>query len=103
MTISIFTLFIVEPASKFLRVALELAATLGLPVTSWRDGNPIRTLFQHQAATLGARDEAASEFIKGGFLSTAGEDWGEVHAAEVYGIERDDSSPSTPKVTLHNG
>lgn len=102
MTISIFTLFIVEPASKFLSAALELAATLGLPVTSWREGDPTLTLFDHQAETLATRDEAASEFIQGGFLSTSGDDWGEVHASEVYGVERTDSSPSTPTATLNN-
>ncbi len=102
MTVSIFTLFIVEPAAAFLSTALDLAATIGLPVTSWREGDPALVLFDHQAEMLAARDATAAEYFKGGFLSTAGEDWGEVHAGEVYGITRTDSSPSTPTVTLHN-
>lgn len=103
MTVSIFTLFIVEPAAKSLSAALDLAAFVGLPVTSWREGDPILTLFDHQSRALAAREAPAAEFFKSGFMYTAGEDWGEVHAAEVYGIERGQSSPATPTVTLHNG
>ena len=102
MTIEITTLFIADTAAKILNTGLELAAALGLPVTSWRAGDPTRSLYKFLAEVLASREEVTSEFIKAGFLSSAEEDWLTIVAREVYGVERIEATPSAPTITLSN-
>lgn len=103
MTIDINALFVLETAASLLRKGLDLAQAVGLPVTSWRPGDPTLAIYKHLATQLGARDQQNVDFIKAGFLSTATGDWLPVVSSEVYGIDQVEATPSTPTVTLHNG
>ena len=103
MTIDITTLFTAETAARILSAGLELASALGLPVTSWRVGDPSRTLFRFVADQLAIRDELASTFIRSGFLHSSTGDWLTLVASEVYGVERVEATYATPTVTLTNG
>lgn len=102
MTISIWTLIVKETATTLLTKALELAEVVGLPVTSWRDGDPTKTGFQFLADILAAKEDVDTEIIKAGFLSEAEGDWKTVHASEVYGVERDAADYATSTVSLSN-
>jgi phage-related baseplate assembly protein len=74
-----------------------------LPTTSWRTGDPERVFFKHIAEVLENYDSQFVENVKAGWRSTAEGDWKTVHAAEVYGIERNEASYATPTVTVTNG
>jgi hypothetical protein len=102
MNISVLSLFVVETAARLLSSGLEVAAALGLPVTSWRAGDPTRAAFKFLAEALAERENVTSEYIKAGFLSTATGAWLTVLASEVYGVDRVESTYATPTVTLRN-
>jgi len=103
MTINILSLFTVDTAAKVLARGLAVAQALGLPVSTWRSGDPTRSLYAYLADVLAALEEQSVQFAKAGFLSTAEGDWATVHAAEVYGVTRGAATYATPSVTLTNG
>jgi hypothetical protein len=102
VTINVRTLITSLSAGHFLAVGLELAAAVGLPVTTWRTGDPTRSFYKFLAEALAARDGVVAEFIAGGFLSTAEGDWLEVLADEVYGVTKTQADFATPTITLRN-
>jgi hypothetical protein len=102
MTVDVRTLFQTVTKEGIFAAFLDLAAGLGLPVTSWRSGDPTLVEGQFLSEQLEQRDLVSVEFTKAGFLSTAEGDWLKVHADEVYGVEAAESSYSTPSVTLTN-
>jgi uncharacterized phage protein gp47/JayE len=103
MTISVLSLFVAETKEAILSFGIEVAQVLGLPVSSWRDGDPTKSLYHFQAEAQAAREEKNVSFAKSGFLSTAEGDWATLHALEVYGITRGEATYATPTVTLTNG
>jgi phage-related baseplate assembly protein len=102
MTIHIASLFTVSPTARLLKGGLEIAQALGLPVTSWRVGDPTRALFKFLAEVLGAREPVAAAFAKSGFLSSAEGDWLTLLADELYGVERVEATHAVAVVTLTN-
>ncbi len=102
MTIDVRTLFITATKEGLFAAFLDLAQGLGLPVTSWRAGDPTLVEGQFLSEQLETRDAVTVEFTKAGFLSTAEDDWLHVHAAEVYGIEARGATYAEPTVTLAN-
>jgi hypothetical protein len=100
--IDVRSLFITATKEGLFAAFLDLGQALGLPVTSWRTGDPTLVEGQFLSEQLEQRDINAAEFTKAGFLSTAEDDWLKVHASEVYGVEAEDATFSTPTVTLHN-
>ena len=103
MTIDVRTLFTAETAASLLSTGLELAKALGLPVTSWRAGDPSRTLYKWLAEALATRDSVVSEFIKAGWIRSATGAWKTLVAQDVYGVTRTPATYATPSVTLANG
>ncbi len=102
MTISISALYSVETYERLLSRGLEIAAAIGLPVTTWRAGDPTKSLYQFLAEILANYSEQNAEYIKGGFLSVATGDWLKVLALEVYGVEAPEASYATPTVEIEN-
>jgi len=102
MTVHALTLMTVQTAASFLSTGLELAAALGLPVTTWRTGDPTRSLYKFLAEALAERDGQSAEFVKAAWLSTAAGDWLEIVAAEVFGVAKTQADYSTPTVTVIN-
>jgi len=102
MTIDVRTLFTSDSATRLFATGLEVAAALGLPVTSWRVGDPSRTLFKWLADALATRDLVGSEFIRAGFLRSATGAWKTLVASDVFGVERTAATYATPTVTLSN-
>ncbi len=102
MAINVTNLFTATPFATLYARALEVAEFLGLPVSSWRTGDPTRSQYYYQATVLEGLEQKAAEFAKSGFLSTAEGDWATVHAYEVYGVQRSAATYATPTVTLRN-
>jgi hypothetical protein len=101
--VNVLALFAAETAASILETGLALAAVVGLPVSTWRAGDPTRALFKFVAEVLGAREEIAVLYAKSAFLSTAEGDWLTVVADEVYGVTRTAAAPATSTITLFNG
>ena len=51
-TIPVTSLFIVKTAAEIFALGREVAQALGLPVTSWRTGDPTRSLYKYLAEVL---------------------------------------------------
>lgn len=102
MTLSVTSLFSVATAAELLSAGLDLATAVGLPVTSWRPGDPTRSLYKFLADSLATWELTASDYVKSGFLSTATGDWLTVLALEVYGATRTEATYATSTLTLTN-
>lgn len=95
-------LLVKQTADEILAASLELCALVGLPVTSWRAGDPMRTLLRTQARKLESLDAVRNEYARSSFLSTAEGDMLTLRAQDVYNVERDEETFATPTVTLDN-
>ncbi len=102
MTIAVQTLFVVETAAKILEKGLAVAQMLGLPVTTWRTGDPTRSMYKYLATILSELEGVNAEFIRAGFLSSASGDWLTVLAWEVYGVARTEATFADPDVLIVN-
>lgn len=100
--LSVFALIARQTAAEFYTAALELAELVGLPVSTWRTGDPTRTLLRADADAFETLDTAQAEFAKSGFLETAEGDWLTLRAEDVYGVEREDATFATSTVALSN-
>lgn len=100
--IDINTLFSVSTRDKFFSAALDLAETIGLPVTSWRAFDPSRSFFLFMSEVLSSLDDTVGEYVRSGFLSSARGDWLRLLAQEVYGVEPAEATYAEPAVTLTN-
>jgi baseplate J-like protein len=102
VTISVTSLFTAETAEQVLAFGLDIARLVGLPVTSWRSGDPTRSLYKYLATKLALLEGVYSEYIKAGFLSSASGDWLTVLALEVYGVTRTEATYAAGTITLTN-
>lgn len=101
-TISLASLFTVETAARLLDRGLAVASALGVPVTSWRSGDPTLSTYHFLATILSELEGTMGEFVRAGFLSTATGDWLVVYASEVYGVESEEGSYASGTITLVN-
>jgi len=102
MTTNVLTLFVVQTAAEWFSRGLEVAHVVGLPVTTWRTGDPSRSFYLYIAEMLASLDGPAGEFVRSGFLSTARGEWLKILALELYGVEADEATYAEPTVTLTN-
>lgn len=100
--ISVWSLIIRQTAADFYAAALELAETVGLPVTTWRTGDPTRTMFRADANAFETLDGVHAQLAASAFLETATGDWLTLRAKDVYGVERQEATFATASVTLAN-
>lgn len=100
--LAVSALFVVETAAHIYTRGLEVASALGLPVTTWRTGDPTRSLYKYLAEILASREDVTSEYIKAGFLSSASGEWLKVLALDVYGVEVAEASHATATVEVEN-
>lgn len=102
MSINASVLFAVESAASLFRKGIEIATAVGLPTTSWRTGDPTRTLFRWLSERLSELDVIASSLVKSAFLTSASGDWLTILAEEVYGVPRDQATYASIVVTLNS-
>lgn len=95
-------LFSVQTATSVLNWLLDAANAQGLVTTTWRVGDPARTLFGVTAERFATYELVSSEFIKSGFLDWATGDWLTEHARQRYGVERIEGSHAVVDVVLTN-
>lgn len=101
-TLSAAVLLVKQTADEILAASLELCSLLGLAVTSWRVGDPMRTLLRTQARKLESLDAVRNEYARSSFLSTAEGDMLTLRGLDVYNVEREEQTFATPTVTVDN-
>lgn len=101
-TLSAAVLLVKQTADEILAASLELCSLLGLAVTSWRVGDPMRTLLRTQARKLESLDAVRNEYARSSFLSTATGDMLTLRAQDVYSVEREEQTFAAPTVTVDN-
>lgn len=100
--VSVFSLLVRQTAADFYTAALELAELVGLPVSTWRTGDPTRTMLRADADAFETLDGVQAEIAASAFLETATGDWLTLRASDVYGVERQEATFATANVTLAN-
>lgn len=100
--LSVTSLIVRITADDFLSRMLEVAEAVGLPVSTWREGDPTRTLFRADSEQLGTLEAAQVDYAKAAFLSTSEGDWKTLRAKDTYNVDRDEATFSEPSCTLVN-
>ncbi len=105
MSFSILTLFSPETATRIFDIGIGLAKSVGLPVTSWRTGDPTRSTYKYVATKLAAVDQTVANLARSAVLSVlvqaaaAGDAgalaWLKVVALEQFGIEVQEATFAT--------
>lgn len=95
-------LLISETADAIFEASLRLAELAGLPVSSWRAGDPTRTQLRTQAAKLESLDATRVEYARSSFLETATGDMLTLRATDVYNVDREGETFATPTITVNN-
>lgn len=117
MSLSVLGLFTAETATRIFNVGLDLAKIVGLPVTSWRTGDPTKALYKYVATKLASVDLTVANLARSAVLSVltqaaaAGDAgalaWLKVVALEQFGIEAQEATFAASAagfgVTLTNG
>jgi hypothetical protein len=100
--LSVFSLIVSQTKDEIFNAALRIAELVGLPTSTWRAGDPTRTLFRAMAETTEARDLVAAELAKSAFLEHAEGDWLTLRAEDVYGVTRETETFAAATVTIDN-
>lgn len=100
--LSVVTLLERRTMGEIVDLGLEVATAFGLPVTSWRVGDPTRSYYSYLGTVLDALELMGYNLAKSAFLSTALTDWLHLIAKEVYDVDVVYARPSTPTVTFNN-
>ena len=96
-------LLIQDDQATIYAAALEIAQTLGLPVTAWQPGDPTRTLFSVEAELLAALEVVVVGFIGSGFLDYAQGVWlQKVCAKQTFNVDVPDATFAETAVVLTN-
>jgi hypothetical protein len=103
MSYSLIQLFAQRSREYFISTGIAVAQSLGIDPTTWRTGDPTKSLYTFMATVLNAAEQRTVEFFKAGFLSTAEGDWKTVNAKEVYGVDRTLATFAVSQVTITNG
>ena len=100
-------LVVQETKAVLFAKALEVATTVGLPVTTWQEGEPTRTLMDWASDTLATLEGVAARYVASGFLDLAARltdtQWLILLAEQQYGYTARAASYATCTVRLTNG
>lgn len=102
MAPSLSSLIVQETKALIYETAISIASAIGLPVTTWRTGDPTRSLFHLESETLAKLEEMAAGYISSGFIDYAIGDWRSILAEEFYGVTVPGATYATTTVTLTN-
>lgn len=74
-----------------------------LPVTSWQDGDPLRTMIWAVSQVVAAKSVVEIEIAKGGLGDFASGDWAKLFAQAIYNVLFIPAAPAAGPVVLTNG
>lgn len=107
---SLESLLIQEDKATIYAGFLQIAQTLGLPVTAWQAGDPTRSLGYLEATLLETLENVVVGYIMSGFLDYAAQDaentgnpiWLNILAQQVFGVTVPSATYATTTETLTN-
>lgn len=102
MAISLADLVVAQSKAAIYTVALSVAETLGLPVTSWQPGDPTRSTYHVVAEVLGTLEQVVVSYIGAGFLDSSSGDWLTYLAKQVFDVDRIEATYAGTPLTLTN-
>lgn len=96
-----------QTADEIFDLAIQVARLVGLPVDTWRTGDPTRTLYRSLARKMANADEIQVELAKASFITgpegeRAEGDWLKLRVKDVYGIDPEEATFSSPSATFDN-
>lgn len=108
---SLASLLIQETKERLYAKALEIAVAVGLPVTSWGDGDPTRSLYHILTDKLSVIEGIRKAYIAAGFLDFAVEyaeetgdtRWLKITAKQIFNVDVTEATAASTTVTLTNG
>lgn len=105
--LSVFALIAKQTADEIFTLALEVAELVGLPVSTWRTGDPTRTQFRALARKMASADEVQAELAKASFITGPANErasgaWLTLRVKDVYNVEREEESFAAPTIVLDN-
>jgi hypothetical protein len=99
-------LLVQETKEQIYQRALDVAVSVGLPVTTWSEGDPTRSLYHVLSETLYALEAVAVRYVASGFLDLAAAlddtQWLVLTAYEQYGYTAREATYATATVRLTN-
>lgn len=102
MAITLASLLNVATYTELLEKALDVAESVGLPVSSWRPGDPTRSQYQYLAEVLSTLEPSVQAVIASGFLDYAEGDALTNVALQVYGVSRTEATFAGAALVLEN-
>lgn len=96
------SLLIKQTKEEIFDFALGIARTLGLPVTSWRPGDPSLSLYQLESVLLSTLEDVVAGYVGSAFLDSATGIWLDVIAEQVFGLIVPAATFASTTVTLTN-
>jgi hypothetical protein len=106
MTTSLASLIVQETKAALYDAALAIAVTVGLPVTTWEEGDPTRSLYEVLSSELEKLEGVAARYVASGFLDLAARlddsRWLKLTAYQKYGYTAREATYSTCTVRLTN-
>ncbi len=95
-------LLLAETKAVIYATALDIAAALGVPTSTWAAGDPTRSLYHIVSQGLESLEQVVALFCASGFLDYATGDWLTLLAAQVFGVARIEATFATCTCTLTN-
>lgn len=102
MTVSLAALIIEETKETLYATGLRIATLVGVPVSSWRAGDPTRSLYHLESEVLSVLEKVVAGFIRSGFRDYATGDWLVINAKQTYNVDVPDASYASTTVVLTN-
>lgn len=100
-------LLVTETKEAIYARGLQIATTVGLPVTSWAPGDATREDFHFISEVMATVEAIVAKYVAGGFLDLAAQldetKWLKALAYQVYGYEAQEATYATCTVRLSNG
>lgn len=102
MSANLLDLIVEETKAQIYAFALTVAQGLSLDTTTWRAGDPTRSLYWVLAEKLEAWEGVTADFIKAAFLDYATGDMLVIHAYQQFGYVADPATAASCTVLLTN-
>jgi len=103
MTVTLSDIITPVERDEMLTELLTVAAALGLPTTSWQNGQPILTMLTTVAQKLADLSLIAVEIAKGGFGDLLPSDeWADIWAQSRFDVQRVPATSATGAVDMSN-
>ena len=101
MSYDIESLIVPATADEALAELLSIAASLGLPTTSWQSGQPLYTFLLTVAQKIADLSLVSAAITRGGFGDTLSSDgWADLWALSRFNVTRVAATPATGDLTI---